>query len=103
MMKNVSVDVILYGEGATKANLPDDAKKIACYAINAGQALQTVADTLPVDETGKVRLNWDVVKALIQVIWDAFKKTLKDCAGREVNVKLPPIVALILGALGLRL
>jgi len=102
-MKNLPVDVILYGEGAKAANLPDDAKKVACYTINAGQALKSVAETLPVDDAGKVRPSWDVVKALIQVLWDAFKKTMKDCAGREVNVKLPPLVSLILGALGLRL
>lgn len=102
-MKNVSVDVILYGEGANTASIPDDAKKVACYTINAGQALKSVAESLPVDETGKVRFNWDVAKAVVQTLWDAFKKTLKDCAGREVTVKLPPIVSLILSALGLRL
>lgn len=102
-MKNVSVDVILYGEGASVSNIKDDAGKIACYTINAGQALKSVAETLPIDDAGKVRPSWDVAKALIQVLWDAFKKTLKECAGREVQVKLPPLVSLILGALGLRL
>lgn len=102
-MKNVSVDQILYGEGASTSNIKDDAGKIACYTINAGQALKSVAETIPVDESGKVRPSWDLAKALIQTLWDAFKKTLKECAGRDVQVKLPPLVALILGALGLKL
>lgn len=102
-MKDLSVSEILYGPTAKGASVPDDLKKGACYAINAGDALQKVATTLPVDDAGKVRFSWDVAKALIQVLWDAFKKTMKDCAGREVNIKLPPLVSLILGALGLRL
>jgi hypothetical protein len=102
-MKDLSVFEILYGTDARGNALPDDLKKGACYAINAGDALQKVATTLPVDDAGKVRFSWDVAKALIQVLWDAFKKTMKDCAGREVNINLPPLVSLILGALGLRL
>ncbi len=100
MQKEISV-LELYGPEAL--GIKDGLGKGACYAINAGDALQKVATTLPVDADGKVRLNWDVIKALIQVLWDAFKRTMKDCAGKEVNVKLPPLVALILGALGLRL
>lgn len=60
---------------------------VACYAFNAAELLSKLEATLPVTEDGKkIRIDFKTVIALLQVMWDQFKKAAKNCAGKEIEV-----------------
>jgi hypothetical protein len=44
-----------------------------------------LAITLPVVD-GKIRIDFNMAIKLLQAVWDAFKKSAKECAGKEVEV-----------------
>ena len=58
----------------------------ACYTQNVADLLTKLTATLPVTPDGKIRLDFNTAIALLQAMWDAFKKTAQECAKKEIEV-----------------
>lgn len=70
-----------------------------CYIGNLEELTEEVADVLVEDADGKVVLDFKGGVSLLQVLWDKFKETAQECAGKEIKVVLPDgLVGQILGA-----
>jgi hypothetical protein len=67
---------------------------IACYSMNIAELAQEV-NVLLTDDGKKVKLTWREYIKLAQIIWDKIKETSKECAGKEIEVKLPPKLSLV--------
>jgi hypothetical protein len=52
-------------------------------------------------EGNKVKFTWREYVQLAQIIWDKIKETSRECAGKEIDVKLPPKLSLIGAAFAL--
>jgi len=57
----------------------------ACYTQNIALLLAQLSLTLPVVD-GKIRIDFNTAIKLLQAVWDAFKKSAKECAGKEIEV-----------------
>ena len=98
------------------ANLKDaltgtDARGVAgdvqCYATNVAE-LASKIETGFTDGGKFVKLDLKTAVQLLQIVWDAFKKSARDCAGKDIVVKPPTgvlgsLVAFVMSWLGFRL
>jgi len=65
----------------------------ACYAFNGAELLRKIEARLPVTDDGKkLRIDFKTVIALLQAVWDQFKKAAKECAGKEIEVPSSGVV-----------
>ena len=67
---------------------------IACYSMNIAELAQEV-NVLLTDDGNKIKFTWREYVKLAQIIWDKIKETSKECAGKEIEVKLPPKLSLV--------
>ena len=65
---------------------------IACYSLNFAELAGEVNIFM---EGNKVKFTWRQYIQLAQIIWDKIKETSKECAGKEIEVKLPPKLSLV--------
>ena len=88
------------------ANEAQDAGKGLCYVTRVADAIKKVAATLPV-ENGKIVLSWPVARDVINLLWSEFKKSAKDCDGKDIVLKRPTgflgIMPAVAAWLGLRI
>jgi hypothetical protein len=73
---------------------------IACYSMNFAELAQEV-NVLLTDDGKKVKFTWREYIQLAQIIWDKIKETSRECAGKEIEVKLPAKLSLISAAFAL--
>jgi hypothetical protein len=73
---------------------------VSCYAFNFAELSQEV-NVLLTDDGKKVKLTWREYIQLAQIIWDKIKETSRECAGKEIEVKLPAKLSLISAAFAL--
>jgi len=71
---------------------------IACYSLNFAQLAGEVNIYM---ENNKVKFTWREYVKLAQIIWDKIKETSRECAGKEIEVKLPAKLGLISAAFAL--
>ena len=71
---------------------------IACYSMNIAEFASEVNIYM---EGNKIKFTWKNYIQLAQIIWDKIKETSKECAGKEIEVKLPPKLSLISAAFAL--
>lgn len=71
---------------------------IACYSMNFAELASEVNVFL---EGNKVKFTWREYIKLAQIIWDKIKETSRECAGKEIEVKLPAKLSLISAAFAL--
>ena len=68
---------------------------IACYSMNFAELASEINVHL---EGNKVKFTWREYIQLAQIIWDKVKETSRECAGKEIEVKLPSRLGLISAA-----
>jgi hypothetical protein len=73
---------------------------VACYSMNFAELAQEV-NVLLTDDGKKVKFTWREYVKLAQIIWDKIKETSRECAGKEIEVKLPAKLSLISAAFAL--
>ena len=67
---------------------------VSCYAFNFAELAQEIS--VFISEDGKkVKFTWREYIKLAQIIWDKIKETSRECAGKEIEVKLPPKLSLV--------
>jgi hypothetical protein len=71
---------------------------IACYSLNFAQLAGEVDIFM---EGNKVKFTWKQYIQLAQIIWDKIKETSRECAGKEIEVKLPAKLSIIGAAFAL--
>ena len=71
---------------------------IACYSMNFAELASEINVHL---DGNKVKFTWREYVKLAQIIWDKIKETSRECAGKEIEVKLPPKLSLISAAFSL--
>ena len=71
---------------------------VACYSMNFAELASEVNIYM---EGNKIKFTWKNYIQLAQIIWDKIKETSKECAGKEIEVKLPPKLSLISAAFAL--
>jgi hypothetical protein len=71
---------------------------IACYSLNFAQLAGEVDIFM---EGNKVKFTWKQYVQLAQIIWDKIKETSRECAGKEIEVKLPAKFSIISAAFSL--
>ncbi|MEY4260374.1 MAG: hypothetical protein RL656_1347 [Bacteroidota bacterium] len=65
---------------------------IACYSLNFAELAGEVNIFM---ENNKIKFTWREYIQLAQIIWDKIKETSRECAGKEIEVKLPPKLSLV--------
>jgi hypothetical protein len=71
---------------------------IACYSLNFAELASEINVHL---EGNKVRFTWREYVQLAQIIWDKIKETSRECAGKQIDVKLPAKLSLVAAAFSL--
>jgi hypothetical protein len=71
---------------------------VACYSFNFAELTQDISVHL---ENNKIKFTWREYIQLAQIIWDKIKETSRECAGKEIEVKLPAKLSLISAAFAL--
>jgi len=71
---------------------------ISCYSFNFAELTQEISVHI---EGNKVKFTWREYVQLAQIIWDKVKETSRECAGKEIEVKLPAKLGLISAAFAL--
>jgi hypothetical protein len=71
---------------------------VACYSFNFAELTQDISVHL---ENNKIKFTWREYVQLAQIIWDKIKETSKECAGKEIEVKVPVKFGLISAAFAL--
>lgn len=71
---------------------------IACYSMNFAQLAAEITVHI---EGNKVKFTWREYIQLAQIIWDKIKETSRECANKEIEVKLPAKLSLISAAFAL--
>ena len=71
---------------------------VACYSLNFAQLAGEINVHL---ENNKIKFTWREYVQLAQIIWDKIKETSKECAGKEIEIKLPAKLSLISAAFAL--
>jgi len=84
----------LKGADTIKSPLGD----VACYSMNFAELASEINVYL---EGNKVKFTWREYVKLAQIIWDKIKETSRECAGKEIEVKIPPKFSLISAAFSL--
>jgi hypothetical protein len=72
--------------------------EIACYSLNFAELAGEVNVFM---EGNKVKFTWREYVKLAQIIWDKIKETSRECAGKEIEVKVPAKFGLISAAFAL--
>ena len=71
---------------------------VACYSMNFAELASEVNVFM---DGNKVKFTWREYIKLAQIIWDKIKETSRECAGKEIEVKLPAKLSLISAAFAL--
>ena len=71
---------------------------IACYSMNFAELASEIKVHL---EGNKVKFTWREYIQLAQIIWDKIKETSQECAGKTIEIKVPPKLSLISAAFAL--
>jgi hypothetical protein len=71
---------------------------VACYSMNFANLASEINVYL---EGNKVKFTWREYVKLAQIIWDKIKETSRECAGKEIEVKVPAKFGLISAAFSL--
>ena len=71
---------------------------IECYSMNFAELAGEINVYL---EGNKVKFTWREYVRLAQIIWDKIKETSRECAGKEIEVKVPAKFSLISAAFSL--
>ena len=71
---------------------------VACYSMNFAELAGEINVHL---EGNKVKFTWREYVQLAQIIWDKVKETSRECAGKEIEVKLPSKFSIISAAFSL--
>jgi hypothetical protein len=87
---------VLKNSDTKKSPLSD----ISCYAFNFAELAAEVEVHLNPEGT-KVKFTWKEYVKLAQIIWDKIKETSRECAGKEIEVKVPAKFGLISAAFAL--
>lgn len=94
---------------ASKSNLGSVLGDAGCYLSNLAELAEELKDVAVEDDGTVIKIDepQDVVK-ILQVLWDKFKETAKECEGKEITVSLPGTlvggaVSAILAFLGFKL
>jgi len=87
---------VLKNSDTKKSPLSD----IACYSLNFAELAQEI-NVIVSDDDKKVKFTWREYVKLAQIIWDKIKETSKQCAGKEIEVKVPAKFGLINAAFAL--
>jgi hypothetical protein len=95
-MKQTNLKEALKSADTIKSPLGD----VACFAFNFAELSQEIS--VFISEDGKrVKFTWREYIQLAQIIWDKIKETSKECANKQIEVKLPPKLSLISAAFAL--
>ena len=65
---------------------------VACYSLNFAQLAGEINIYM---EGNKIKFTWKNYIQLAQIIWDKIKETSKECAGKEIQVNLPPKLSIV--------
>jgi hypothetical protein len=65
---------------------------VACYSLNFAQLAGEINIYM---EGNKIKFTWKNYIQLAQIIWDKIKETSKECAGKEIEVNLPPKLSIV--------
>ena len=87
---------VLKNSDTKKSPLSD----ISCYAFNFAELAAEVEVHLNPEGT-KVKFTWREYIKLAQIIWDKIKETSQECAGKTIEVKVPPKFSIISAAFAL--
>ena len=87
---------VLKNSDTKKSPLSD----IACYSLNFAELAQSI-NVIVSDDDKKVKFTWREYVKLAQIIWDKIKETSQECAGKTIEVKVPPKFSLISAAFSL--
>ena len=71
---------------------------VACYSLNFAQLAGEINIYM---EGNKIKFTWKNYIQLAQIIWDKIKETSRECAGKEIEVKLPPKFSIVGAAFAL--
>jgi len=71
---------------------------IQCYSMNFAQLAGEINVHL---ENNKIKFTWREYIQLAQIIWDKIKETSRECAGKEIEIKVPPKFSIISAAFSL--
>ena len=86
-------------EALKSANTPKSPiGDIACYSMNFAELASEINVHL---EGNKVKFTWREYIQLAQIIWDKIKETIQECAGKTIEIKVPPKFSLISAAFAL--
>ena len=86
-------------EALKSANTPKSPiGDIACYSMNFAELASEINVHL---EGNKVKFTWREYVQLAQIIWDKIKETSQECAGKTIEIKVPPKFSLISAAFAL--
>lgn len=82
-----------------KDSIKDILADAGCYLGNLAEMFDETSDVMVENAEGKVVLDFDGFRDVLQIVWNKFKETLSECAGKEIEVKLPGgYVGIILNA-----
>jgi hypothetical protein len=87
---------VLKNSDTRKSPLSD----IACYSLNFAELAQEISVVVSDDEK-KIKFTWREYIKLAQIIWDKIKETSQECAGKTIEIKVPPKFSLISAAFSL--
>ena len=86
-------------EALKSANTPKSPiGDIACYSMNFAELASEINVHL---EGNKVKFTWREYVQLAQIIWNKIKETSQECAGKTIEIKVPPKFSLISAAFAL--
>lgn len=71
---------------------------IACYSMNFAELASEINVHL---EGNKVKFTWREYVQLAQIIWNKIKETSRECANKEIEIKLPAKLSLVSAAFSL--
>lgn len=66
----------------------EDLKKAGCYTINFGEMLTDLSNTSTFED-GKVKISYNNVLQLIQILHDNIAETLQECEGKTFVITVP--------------
>ena len=85
---NTNLKEALKSADTVKSPLGD----VACYSLNFAQLAGEINIYM---EGNKIKFTWKNYIQLAQIIWDKIKETSKECAGKEIEVNLPPKLSIV--------
>ena len=91
---NTNLKEALKSADTVKSPLGD----VACYSMNFAELAGEINIYM---EGNKIKFTWKNYIQLAQIIWDKIKETSRECAGKEIEVKLPPKLSIVGAAFAL--